>query len=513
MKKAIFVIVVVSVSMLFMSGGTAEVDVEKTVIIARGTDAETLDTGYAWSEAEIDIMYHMFEGLVKYADDDLNVEPSLAESWEVSEDGRSWTFYLQEGVLFHDGTEFTAEAVEFSYKRLIDENHPFHGMGDFSSFEYMLGDVVDDIRAIDDYTVVISTKEPFAPFLQYMAFYSQYIVSPSAVREHGEDFFRNPVGTGPFRFSEWRRDEYVTISRFDAYWGELPKVDNIVWKVVPEDSIRLMELQAGEVHIIKNILPEQIETVMNDDSLELMQVTGANLFFASINHAKEPFDDVRVRRALNHAINFDRLVDSVYQGLGTRAVHPMPSTVFGYNHEISPYEFSPDRARQLLAEAGYPDGFDTEIHVFPEPRVYIGRPVDAAEIMRDDLRAVGIDARVVVNEWGTHFASMRDYQHSLGLIGWYDIPHPHNFLKIMLIDSALTNYDASELLELADRALVTYDRDEQEGLYRRMQEIIHDDVLILNLAHSDYTAVTSPDVTGFELDTLGTANLIGVDLR
>ncbi|MFP4011899.1 MAG: ABC transporter substrate-binding protein [Spirochaetaceae bacterium] len=495
-------------------GEGAEAEIEKTVTIARGTDAETLDTGYAWSEAEIDIMYHMYEGLVRYADDELNVEPSLAESWEVSDDGTVWTFDLRDDVTFHDGTEFNAEAVVFSYKRLIDEDHPYHGLGDFSSFEYLFGDAVEDVRAVDDYTVEFTLADRFAPFLMYMGFYSQFIVSPSAVEEHGEDFFRNPVGTGPFEFREWQRDEEVVIEKYDDYWGEEPEIDSIVWKVVPEDSTRLLEIQAGEVDIIKNILPEQLETVEEDEELELVQVTGANLFFGSINHEVEPFDDVRVRRAVSHAIDFESLVDSVYGGLGTPAVNPMPDTVLGYNDDIEPYEYDPERARELLADAGYPDGFETEIHVFEEPRVYIGRPVDAAEILRDNLREVGIDADVIVNEWGTHFASMRDYEHSIGLIGWYDIGHPHNFLKVMLIDSALTQYaDMDRLSELASSALTTYDEDEQVDYYGEMQEIIHEDAVLLNLAHSDYTAVIRDNVSGFELDSLGTANLLNVNIE
>ncbi|MFO8192433.1 MAG: ABC transporter substrate-binding protein [Bacillota bacterium] len=478
---------------------------EKIFIIARGTDAKTLDCGYSYHEGEIDLAYHFYDGLVKFKDETLEIEPALALDWSGSEDGLVWTFNLREGVKFHDGTDFNAEAVEFSFMRILDESHPYYGLGDqgLAYMDWLLGDAIKEVRAVDDYVVEIELNDVFGPFMTYMAIYSQYIVSPTAVAEYGEDYFKNPVGTGPFKFVEWKRDEYVTMAAFEDYWGEKPEIDTLIWKVVPDESTRLMELQSGNVHAIKSISPAQLETIQNDANLKLLQVAGSNLFYAAINHKAEPFDDVRVRQAVMHAVDFDSLVDSVYEGLGTRAINPMPPTIFGFNDGIEPYAYDPEKAKELLAEAGYPDGFTMDLHVFAESRSYVGRPVDAAEIFKSDLSQVGIDANVVVNEWGTHRDLVRNYEHSIGFLGWYDVPHPNNFLNLMLLRAVNNQYENEELNELSDKALATFDRSEQEAHYREMQVISHRDVVVVPVAHSDYTAVVLKDINGFELDPLG----------
>jgi peptide/nickel transport system substrate-binding protein len=515
--KLVGVILVCASLFLYMAGcaNTPDDNVEtpeKTFIIARSNDAGTLDTGYAFSEGEIDLMYHIYEGLVRFKNDDLDVEPWLAKDWSVSGDGTVWTFNLQEGIKFHDGTDFNADAVVFSYMRLLDENHPFYGLDDVANsyFDYLLSAVVEDVKAVDEYTVEISLNQVFGPFLTYMGLYSQYIVSPTAVETHGDEYFKNPVGTGPFKFVEWQSDEFIKLSRFEDYWGSKPDIDAIIWKVVPEDSTRLMELQAGSVHAIKNIQPAQLETIQKDAALELIRVPGSNLFYMAINHAAEPFDDLRVRQAVAHAIDLDSLVEAVYGGLGTRAVNSMPPTIFGYNTAIKPYSYDVAKAKELLADAGYPDGVDIDLHVFASARVMISRPVDAAEIMKSDLSKAGINANVIVNEWATHRPIVVGYEHQFATMGWYDIPYPSNFLQALVIDGARHNYDTTALKVLANKAMSTYDRAEQEKFYKEMQEIIHRDVVILNVAHSDYTAVVRKGIKGFELDPIGNVKMHNV---
>lgn len=492
---------------------TPEGPSEDIFIIARGTDAKTLDCGYAYHEGEIDLMYHLYDGLVSFKDETLEIEPALALDWSVSDDGLVWTFNLREGVKFHDGTDFNADAVEFSFMRILDEAHPYYGLGDqgLAYMDWLLASAVSEVVAVDEYSVDFVLNDVFGPFLTYMGIYSQYIVSPAAVETYGEDYYQNPVGTGPFKFDEWKRDEYVQMSVFEDYWGEMPAIETIVWKVVPDESTRLMELQAGNVHAIKTIAPAQLETILASEDLELLQMAGSNLFYAAINHQAEPFDDLRVRQAFMHAIDFDALTESLYEGLGTRAVNPMPPTIFGFNHDIEPYAFDPEKAKELLAEAGYPDGFETDIHVFAESRTYIGRPVDAAEIFKSYLSAVGIDANVIVNEWGTHRSLLREHEHAVGFIGWFDVPHPNNFMNLMLLRAVNNQYENEELNELSDMALGTIDRSEQEDYYRQMQVISHRDVAVVPIAHSDYTAVVSKDVAGFELDSLG--NVLAHNVR
>ena len=525
-KILLVLILVVAMSLFVFGCGQEEASVdspdtedvtddseESIFIVARTNDAVNLDAGWAYYDGEIDLIYHMYEGLVKYIDDDLNIGPSLATEWSSDEEGKVWTFELREGVKFHDGTEFNSEAVVFTFERILQEDHPYAWMGDWSYLDYLLGDVISEVNAIDDYTVEFVLDEVFAPFLTYMGLYSQFIISPAAAQEDKDEFYRNPVGTGPYMMEEWRSDEFTSMVAFEGYWGEKPAIDKIIWKVVPDATTRMMELQAGEVHAIKTILPEQLETLTADPELDVVRVPGANIFLGNINHEAEPFDDVRMRKALMHAIDMDSLVDSVYEGLGTRAVNSMPSTIFGYNDDIVPYAYDPEMAMELMAEAGYADGYDLDINVFSGARVYIGRPVDVAEIIAADLRAVGVNANVIVNEWAAHSEIISSYQHQLAFTGWYDVAHPNNFLRALVLEGMENNYKPDILWELANKANATYDRDLQEEYYREMQQIIHDDAAILHIAHSDYTAAVTGEVDGFVVDPIGNVILLEAAFR
>ncbi len=486
---------------------------EKIFIIARSTDANTLDSGYGYAEGEMDPIFHIYDGLVHYKNSELEVEPALATSWDVSEDGLTWTFNLRKGVKFHDGTDFNAEAVVFSFMRLVDEEHPYYGLGSWSYFDYLLGDVLQDVRAVDDYTVEIELKSKFAPFLTYMGYYSEYIVSPTAVKKWGEDFFKHPVGTGPFVFEEWKKEEYITLKKNENYWGEEPKIDTLIWKVVPDNTTRLMELETGQVHAIKSIAPNQLDKVKNNEELKLHQIAGANLFFAALNTTKPPFDDVRVRQAVQYAVNMDRLVDSVYEGMGVRAVCTLPPNVFSFDKSMKPYPYDPEKAKQLLEEAGYGDGMELDIYTFVEARPYIARPVDAAEIIRADLSKVGIEAKVHANEWGTHKDIYNALEHQMGFAGWFDIPHPNNFWNTLLIKGVKGGWHPDEVVELAEKALATYDRKEQAKYWQQVQALAHEECPILPIAHNAYTAAVGKNVEGFELDILGIARMHTADIK
>jgi peptide/nickel transport system substrate-binding protein len=474
--------------------------------IARSSDAEHIDPGYAWSEGDIDIVFHVYDGLVQFKNDKLEVEPALATEWNVSEDGKTWTFDLRKDVVFHDGTEFNANAVVQSFKRVTDENNKYYGVvkGGYSYLNYLMGDVIKDVVAVDDYQVEITLNEKFAPFLTYMGYYSQFIVSPAALDAHGENFPQNPVGTGPFVFDKWKKGEYVQLKANENYWGEKPSIDTLIFKVVPESSTRLMELQSGQVDVIKSIDPGQIATIQNNKDMELQSVPGANLFYVSINTTKAPFDNVKVRQALNHAVNKDQIVDAIYEGNGTKAINALPPTIFSFDDTAGPYEYNPEKAKELLAEAGYPDGIDLTLNTFQYARTYVSKPVQVAEVLAADLRKVGINVQIVTNEWAAHSDIMNSMTYDLGLSGWYDVPYPSNFLKTMALEGGNTGYTPQDLIDLAQAALATYDRAEQEALYKELQQKLHAGAPMIPIAHNNYTAAVRSNIKGFELDVIGT---------
>ncbi len=488
---------------------------EETFVIARPGDSDILDPNYATSEEDMDVVFNIYEGLLEFVDEDLNVGPALAEDWEMSEDGETWTFYLRDDVTFHDGTEFNAEAVEFSFMRVLDEDHEYHGVIDagWSYLNYLMGDVIEEVRAVDDYVVEFELNQPFAPFETYMAYYSQFIVSPEAVKEHGEEFVNNPVGAGPFKFVEWEYGDYIRLETYDDYYGELPDIDTLIFQNVPEASTRLMEIEAGDAHVAKTVPPEQIDTVEMMDNVELIEVPGANLFYIATNTEVEPLDDVRVRRAINHAIDVERIIAEIYEGTATRAINALPPTVFGYDDTAGPYEYDPEKAKELLADAGYEDGFEIQLNTFVYARTYVDHPVQAAEVIASDLRDVGIETEIITNEWALHSDIQVNMEHELSLTGWFDIPYPSNFLRTLVLESAYNAYAPEDMLEVSNEAWATYDEEEQKELYHQMQQRYHEDVPLIPIAHSNYTAAIRGDVDGFVLDTMGIVSARDVSIE
>lgn len=511
-KRFINLLVIMIVASLILVGcggaqnGTTDSGKKSQFVVARSTGAELVDPGFAWSEGDIDIVFHMYDGLVKFKNDDLEVEPALATEWNSSEDGKTWTFKLRKGVKFHDGTDFNADAVVQTFKRVIDKNNKFYDVvkGGYSYLGYLMGDVIDDVIAKDDNTVEFKLNQKFAPFLTYMGYYSEYIVSPTALEKYGADFPTNPVGTGPYIFDNWKKGEYIQLKANKDYWGEKPKIETLIFKVIPDSSTRLMELQTGAVDAIKGIDPSQLEKIKANTELKLLSIPGANTFYTTINTQKPPFDKVKVRQALNYAIDVDKIVKFIYEGNGTRAINALPPTVFSFDSTARPYEYNPEKAKELLKEAGYPNGFKLKLNTFLQARPYVTKPVQVAEVMKADLEKVGIKVEIVTNEWATHNDIMNNMKHDIALTGWYDIPYPSNFLKTMALEGGNTGYEPKELKDLALKALGTYDRSEQEKDWKEFQQKLHEGAPIIPIAHNNYTAAVRSNVKGFKLDVLGT---------
>jgi peptide/nickel transport system substrate-binding protein len=508
--KSLFIILLIAVFLITgcVKGDPVDNAGDKSNVIftiARSTDAQILDPGNATAEGDIDIVFHIFDGLVQFKNHDLEVEPALATDWAVSDDGKTWTFNLREGVVFHDGTKFNADSVVQSFMRILDEDHEYYGMiqGGYSYLDYLMGDVIKEVVEVGEYEVKFELNQRFAPFLTYLGYYSQFIVSPTALGEQGGDFIKNPVGTGPFKFESWQRGEYVRLTANEDYWGDKPEIDTLVFKVVPESSTRLMELQSGQVDVIKNIDPAQLDTINKNKDLELLSIAGANLFFISLNTTKEPFDNEKVRQAVNHAVDTERIVNFIYEGSGTRAINFLPPTIFSFDDTAGPYEYNPERAKALLEEAGYPDGFEMKLHTFQHARTYVSQPVQATELVAADLRKIGINVEIVTNEWATHADIMNNLKHDASLTGWFDIPYPSNFLKTLALEGSRTGFNPEELQELALAAWATYDSDEQQKLYQELQHKLHQAAPIIPIAHNNYTAAIRSNVKGFELDNLG----------
>lgn len=490
-----------------------------TLIFGRGGDSVTLDPAHAVDGESFKIADNVFDTLVRYRLGSTEIEPALAKSWIISDDGLTYTFRLRAGVLFHDGAPLNAGAVVFSLLRQFDVQHPFHKTGGRYLYWDAMGmsDIVSGVEALDGLTVRITLKRPEAPFLANLGMNFAAVVSPAAVKKYGAAFGSHPVGSGPFIFERWRKDDRIVLRANPAYWEGRPYLDRVMFRSIPDNSVRYLELRTGAIAMMDFPNPDDLPLIERDPKLKLLTQAGMNVGYLAMNVRRPPFDNPLVRRAVNHAINKQALIELVYAGRAQAAVNPLPPVVWGYADGVTPYAYDPDRARQLLAEAGLPDGFRTTLWTMSAPRPYLPDGLKAAEAIRADLSKVGIEARIVSYEWGTYLAKTRNGEHDMCLLGWTgDNGDPDNFLFILFDKTSNANvafYRNDALQELLLRAKREGSRAERERLYRRAQEIIHRDAPWAPLAHAVQVIAARRRVEGFVLEPTGKRRLYRTWLR
>ncbi|NKB68800.1 MAG: ABC transporter substrate-binding protein [Candidatus Latescibacteria bacterium] len=484
-----------------------------TLVYGRGSDSVGLDPALENDGESFKVCDNIYENLVTYERESTAVRPQLAHSWTSSPDGLIWTFSLRTDVRFHDGTPFNAQAMLFSLARQFDKNHPFHKVeGAYKYWKDMgMDDIVHTMEAPDDSTFVVRLKQPNATFLANLGMNFTAAVSPAAVKKYGVDFFKNPVGTGPFRFVEWRKDERLVLECNDQYWGPKAKIDRLMFKPISDPSVRFLELRTGAIQGLDNLSPEFIDEIRSNPDLQILTQAGMNVGYLAMNMDKPPFDNHLVRLAINHAVDKKALVDNFYQGLAQTAKNPIPPTLWGYNDAIQAYPYNPARARALLAEAGYPDGFTTELWAMPVPRPYMPQPDKIAQAIQADLGKVGIKTNIVQWEWGTYLDKVFDGEHAMALLGWTgDNGDPDNFLYVLLDKTAAVKpaqniafYRSDELHQILVQARTSTDQAERTRLYHQAQEIVHRDAPWVPLVHATQTAAFHRGVSGFALHPTG----------
>lgn len=481
-----------------------------SLIYARGADAIGLDPINVTDGESIRVTSNIFETLFVY-DENLEVQPGLAESHKVSDDGLTWTISLKKGIKFQDGTDFNAEAVVFNFDRWMDPENPYHN-GDFPYYPFLYGGFKGDpnhkieyVKAVDESTVEFKLTEKTAPFISYLAIPMFGIASPAAIEKHGDKFYQNPVGTGPFVFDSWKTNDKIVLKKNENYAGEGPYLDELIFRVIPESSARLTALQAGEVDIIDGLNPDDATTIEADSNLSLVKRPSFNIGYMVLNTQMAPFDDVKVRQAVNMAIDKQAIVDAFYNGYAEVAKNPFPSVLWGYNDSIEDYKFNVEEAKKLLAEAGYPDGFKTQLWAMSNPRPYMPQPMKVAEAIQSDLKKVGIEAEIVTYEWATYLQKSGNGEHPMGLYGWTGVmADPDNFLFPNLsatnTEKPASNrafYKNEEFTKLLQDARVTFDQDERAKLYQEAQEIFHKDAPWVTLAHTTPPIAMAAYVQGF----------------
>ncbi|RMF92696.1 MAG: ABC transporter substrate-binding protein [Nitrospinota bacterium] len=486
------------------------------LIIGRGGDSVGLDPALEDDGESFKVADNLFDTLVDYADEDTSLRPELAESWSISADGLRYTFTLREGVVFHDGTPLDADAVVFSFARQAPIKYKYFGkgfplpkeQGPYKYWGYMsMSDIVASVEARDARTVVFTLKRPEAPFLSNLGMNFSSIVSPTAVLKLGADFRRKPVGSGPFKFVQWIKDDRIILEANERYWDGRPYLDRVIFRSIPDNSTRLLELLSGAIDVMHFPNPSDIPLIEKEKNLKVLRQPGMNIGYLAMNMDKKPFDNRKVRLAINHAINKQAIIDTIYEGLGTVAKNPIPPMMWGYNDEVEDYRYDPALARKLLTEAGYPNGFQTTLWAMPVPRPYNPNGRKVAEAIQADLRKIGIEARIVSYEWGTYLDKTERGEHDMALLGWTgDNGDPDNFFYILLDKESaripagnIAFYRSDELHEILVKAKTSTDQAERERLYKQACVIVHRDAPWVPLAHSIQVVPMKKGVQNYKL--------------
>ncbi len=448
----------------------------------------------------------------------------LAQSWRVSDNGQVYHFTLREDVQFHHTEYFRpsrpllADDVVFTFNRIMQSTHPFHHEGGanypyFQSVDW--AGLVNSVTAESSHVVRFELSRPDSSFLSNLATDFAAILSA----EYGEQLLQSgqlsridshPVGTGPFRFKEYQKDVLIRYYRHRGYWRELAKPEQLVFDIVPNNARRMAKLFTHECDVVAFPRVAELGLISQRPDVDVQESTSMNIGFWAFNTAKAPFDNVKVRLALAHAINRDAILQAVYYGHATAANSVLPPTSWAFNPNLAPHQFDPVRAKTLLAEAGYPNGFSMDIWAMPVQRLYNPNALKMAELMQADLAQIGVKASIVSYEWNSFRRKLAANEHDSVLIGWSaDNADPDNFFRPLLsCNAALTgtnraNWCDSNFDRLISQALLTADQKQRRSYYLAAQQYLAEQMPLMSIAHSQRFQAVGSDIKGVQINPYG----------
>ena len=508
---------------------------DKTLVFCSEGSPAGFDTAQYTTSVEFTAgSYTVYNRLVEFVQGGTDIEPGLAEKWDVSADGLQYTFHLRHGVKFQTTSffkptrEFNADDVVFTFQRMLDPDQPFHKAYPvpFPYFSDLgLAKNVEKIEALDPYTVRFTLKTVDAPFLQQIAMPFASILSAEYTDQllkagKASDINLFPVGTGPFIFRSYTKDDTIRFDGNPDYWKPgIVKVSKLIFAITVDPAVRLQKLRRGECQVMAYPRPADIPAVKADSSLAMPSEVGFNLGILGYNTTKKPLDDVQVRRALDMSINKKAIIESVYQGAGQIATNPMPPTQWGYNKSLKDAPYDVDKAKALLKQAGYPDGFDLTLWAMPVQRPYNPNARLMAEMLQSDWAKIGVKVNIVTFEWGEYIRRAHAGEHQAILIGWTgDYGDPDNWLGVLLGCDSVKGSNFSKWCykpfdDLITAARSTTDLSQRTKDYMEAQVIFKDQVPFTPIAHSTVYQPISKDVTGFKIDPFGPTQFLGVGLK
>jgi peptide/nickel transport system substrate-binding protein len=497
-----------------------------TFVFGRGADSVCLDPINATDGESFRATRQVMDTLLRFKPESFDLAPALATEIPTAEDGgRTYTVKLREGVKFHDGTEFNADAVKFNFDRWRDSKNPYHkgGGANSSNFAYYSGQfggfdddsVIESVDVVDEYTVRFNLKEPQGPFIRNLTMSPFAIASPTAIKKNVDNFWQEPVGTGPYKFVNWEKNSQIRVEAVKDWWGtDLPEsqgyggphMKEVVIKTIPDNTQRVAALTGNQLNGADGLVPDDVPTVEEQQGFEVIYRPPNTIGYLAMNNEKPPFDDPQVRQAFNYAINIPQIVESVLRGQGEVASNYFPSLLQFFNKSIEPYPYDPDKAKQMLKDAGAAN-FKTELWYMPIPRPYMPDAKSIAQVMQQNLEKVGVSAKLVTYEWATYLTKTSSGEHPTCLLGWTgDNGDPDNFLNVLLNSATATPQNAQnvayyknpEVDKLLLKAQTTVNESVRQDAYYKAQEIMHEDAPWVPIAYVTPPIGLQDSVQGFE---------------
>ena len=478
-------------------------------------DPATLDPAHSTDTGSGIVVLKVFDGLVQFEPETMEIAPDIAESYDVSADGTTYTFRLRKGVLFHNGREVTAEDFRYSLERILDPKTrserrwvlaEIDGAEEFSKDE---ADSVRGIEVLDKYVLRIRLRRPLGPFLAQLCMEAASAVPREEVERWGENFTSHPVGCGPYKFVSWKHDVDLVLEAFDRYYGGSPKIPRIRIRILPDLNVMLEEYLAGGLDFVDELPPGRVKGLREQrpDELKIWPILAT--YYCGFNHQKPPFKgNLKLRQAFNYAIDRQGICEGIREGIPIPASGILPPGIPGHNPDLKVYDYAPEKAKRLLAEAGYPNG-----EGLPEIALWYNTQIGhkrICEYIQHCLRQIGVQIKLKNLDTAAYWLAMYDGEPAFFRNGWIaDIPDPDNFLYTLLHSSQFgaagntSRYSNPKLDELVERARLLTDWSEREPLYREAERIAVEDAVWLSIYYYRDQALVKPYVKGIRYSVQG----------